>query len=233
MSVLIIVAHPDDEVLGCGGTAALLAARGIKVHSCILSGRADARQNRPSVQALLKDTRQAQSVLGLEEPIIGKFQNIHFNVVPHLELVQFIEQAIIKTSANHIFTHHPADLNNDHHQVSLASQAAARLSQRCSSVLPLKGLYFMEILSATDWAFPGSGSENRPDTFVEIGELRLNQKLKALKAYRGVMRDFPHPRSEEIIRGLAAYRGGQAGMRYAEAFHTAFRAMDVSELGDG
>jgi hypothetical protein len=82
----------------------------------------------------------------------------------------------------------------------------------------------MEILSATDWTFP-SGDAFRADTFFEIGEDFLEKKIKALETYKGVMRPFPHPRSKEILTGLAAYRGGQAGMKYAEAFQTAFHAL--------
>jgi LmbE family N-acetylglucosaminyl deacetylase len=224
MTVLIVVAHPDDEVLGCGGTAAAFAAKGETVRSCILSGDADARQNRPEVDDLHSHTNKAQEILGFQPPILGTFPNIRFNSVPHLELVQFIEAAIEETAAQIVFTHHPADVNDDHKQTSAACQAAVRLFQRRVGVQPLNGLYFMEILSATDWTFP-SGNAFRADTFYEIGSDLMEKKLVALRQYQGVMRDFPHPRSEEILKGLAAYRGGQAGMRYAEAFQTAFHAL--------
>jgi LmbE family N-acetylglucosaminyl deacetylase len=228
MRGLIVVAHPDDEVLGCGATAAALAAAGVEIHSCILSGSAEVRRHRPEVQELLADTKAAQALLGLQDPIIGDFPNIEFNTVPHLRLVQFIEEAIIKTNADLIFTQHPHDLNNDHQHTSMACQAAARIFQRRPNIARLRGLYFMEILSATDWAFPDDRSGFRADTFFEIGENFLERKLEALRAYRGVVRPFPHPRSEEIVKGLAAYRGGQAGMRYAEAFQTAFHVLDTS-----
>jgi LmbE family N-acetylglucosaminyl deacetylase len=223
MPALIVVSHPDDEVLGCGGAAARLAAEGVEVTSCILSGEVSARQNRPEIPELVQDTRSAQRLLGLNDPIMGEFPNIEFNTVPHLHLVQFIEAAMIRTQADVLFTHHPYDLNNDHYHTSLACQAASRLFQRKPVVPPLKALYFMEVPSSTDWAFAGRG-EFRPDAYFEIEET-LDQKIEALQAYRGIMRDFPHPRSSEILRGLAAYRGGQAGLRYAEAFQTAFRAL--------
>lgn len=231
MTVLIIVAHPDDEVLGCGGTAAALAAQGIAVYSCILSGQVDARQKRPDLPDLLGDINAAQTILDCKPPILGDFPNIKFNTIPHLELVQFIEKAIQQTQADIIFTHHPHDLNNDHYHTSIACQAAARLFQRRSDLPSLRGLYFMEILSATDWSFPGSGITFCPDTFFEIGNIFLKRKLEALRSYKGVMRDFPHPRSEEILKSLAAYRGGQAGMKYAEAFQTAFHALTTRYLG--
>lgn len=228
LSVLIVVAHPDDEVLGCGGTAARLAAQNIPVRSCILSGEVKARQYRPEDQALIDDLKEAQRRLGMQEPIIGQFPNIKFNTEPHLHLVQFIEAAIHETKATLLFTHHPHDLNNDHLHTSQACQAAARLFQRGNQAPRLRGLYYMEIQSSTDWAFAGPQQPFIPDTYVELGEEFLDCKIDALRAYRGVMRPYPHPRSEEVIRGLAACRGGEAGMHFAEAFQTAFFAPDIT-----
>lgn len=222
MSTLIVVAHPDDEVLGCGGHAAALARSGHAVHVCILSGSAEARLHRPGIQQLHAQTGESLRILGLPAPIFGSFPNIAFNTVPHLDLVQFIEQAIREYGVTRLFTHHPADLNDDHRHTSHACQAAARLAQRNSSVPPLERLAYLEILSSTDWSFPSDLRPFEPNAFFELGDELLTLKLHALAAYEGVMRPFPHSRSEEIIRGLAAYRGGQAGCRYAEAFQVAF-----------
>jgi len=222
MNVLVVVAHPDDEVLGFGGTAHKMALIGYQITSCILAHKADARKNRPSYDELVKNIIKAHEILGTKEPILGDFPNIKFNVIPHIELVEFIERAIIKTEAQIIFTHHPNDINIDHYYTSMACQAAARLFQRMDKVPRLKGLYYMEILSSTDWAFPGRQNQFQPDTFVEIKE-SLEIKIEALRAYSGVIRPFPHSRSEKAIRSLAALRGAQAGHQYAEAFQTAFR----------
>lgn len=230
MSVLLVTSHPDDEVLGCGGLAASLSSQGVDVHSCILSSGADARSARPAAPELLRDLDTAHKMLGIRAYTLGQFPNIRMNTVPHLEVVQFIEEVILRTQADVIYTHHPQDLNDDHRQTSLACQAAARLAQRGQPVPSLKRLYYVEILSSTDWSFAGGGSGFQPDTFFELGEAHLATKIAALGAYRNVMRPFPHPRSEEVVRGLATYRGGQAGMRYAEAFQTAFHALTVSEL---
>lgn len=174
----------------------------------------------------MRDMERAQAVLGFGAPVMGQFPNIRMNTVPHIELVRFIEDAIVATGAQVIFTHHPSDLNDDHVQTSRACMAAARLSQRRSDVAPLKKLYFMEILSSTEWAIASVGDGFKADTFVEAGDW-MEAKLKALAAYRGVMRPFPHPRSQEVVKGLAAYRGGQAGLNFAEAFQTAFVAARV------
>ena len=86
-SLLIVVAHPDDEVLGAGGTAAVYSQRGVTVRSCILSAQADARTRRPASQELAADIDQAAEILGMQEPILGDFPNIQLNSVPHLDLV--------------------------------------------------------------------------------------------------------------------------------------------------
>lgn len=222
---LSVTAHPDDEVLGFGATAAKFASEGHQVVNCILSGKVDARQFRPDLEALNLHIRQAQELLNCGEPIIGDFPNIRFNTVPHHELVVFIEEVIEKVQPDIIFTHYPHDLNNDHYQTSIACQAAARLFQRKKSK-PLQALYFMEVLSSTEWGFPVNAGGFTPDSFVEVGPEWLEIKIKALEAYAGVMRDYPHPRSREVLTGLAAFRGSQAGLNYAESFKTAMNVLN-------
>jgi LmbE family N-acetylglucosaminyl deacetylase len=229
MNVLIVVAHPDDEVLGCGATGAALAHAGHPVRACFLAGRAEARGSRPDGTGLADDTLAAQRELGFGPPIVGAFPNIRLNTVPHIELVQFIENAIREHQPQLLFTHHPRDLNDDHVCTARACMAAARLFQRHADVPPLRRMYFMEILSSTDWAFAGNGAGFDPDTFVAAGPW-LERKLAALRAYRGVMRPFPHPRSEEIVRGLAAYRGGQGGVDHAEAFQSALASGTADQI---
>lgn len=223
---LTITAHPDDEALGFGASSYILSTKGHKIYNCILSGNVDARFLRPEIHKLYQDTCDAQKIIGAEPPILGNFPNIKFNTVPHLELVQFIENVIEKIQPDYIFTHHPSDLNDDHLCVSRACQAASRLFQRRNDIKPIKGLYFMEILSSTDWAFPSNVSPFNPNTFIEVGEKAIGKKIDALNAYEGVMRSFPHPRSEEVIKGLAALRGGQSGKMYAEAFQAVFQILE-------
>ena len=225
-TILSVTAHPDDEVLGFGATAAKLTSQGHKVFNCILSGKVDVRQMRPDLEELNRHIMDAQQILHCEDPIIGDFPNIRFNTVPHHELVRFIESAIEAVQPNIIFTHYPYDLNNDHYEVSIACQAAARLFQR-KQIPPVESLYFMEVLSSTEWGFPVNANTFAPDTFVEIGLEFLELKIKALEAYVGVMRNYPHPRSYEVLKGLAAYRGSQAGLNYAESFKTAMNVLTV------
>lgn len=223
MNYLVVVAHPDDEVLGAGATMYKLAQEGHAVNVCIMSGEAIARKHRPATDELHEDVNNSLSLLGVKRVIKGEFTNIQFNTVPHLKLVQFIEKAIEETESEVVFTHHPSDLNNDHLHTSLACQAAVRLFQRRPEILPFKELLFMEVPSATEWSLNKSLNQFNPNTFFEVGEEAVEKKLEALSMYRGVMRPYPHPRSHEALKGLAAYRGGQAGMVYAESFESVFR----------
>ncbi|WP_347862231.1 PIG-L deacetylase family protein [Salimicrobium sp. PL1-032A] len=223
MSYLVVVAHPDDEALGAGATMKKLASEGHSVNVCILSGNVNARNYRPSTDELNEDTGKAMEILGVDKVFMGDFPNIQFNNVPHLELVQFIEKAIFESEADVIFTHHPADLNNDHLHTSLACQAASRLFQRRTDMKPLKELLFMEVPSSTEWGLNQSMNSFNPNTYVEVGEENVEYKVEALSQYRGVMREYPHPRSDQALKGLASYRGSQSGMFHAEAFESTMR----------
>jgi LmbE family N-acetylglucosaminyl deacetylase len=219
---LVVVSHPDDEVLGFGGTGAKLVSSGEIVQPVILCGEVRVRSQRPESSDLYSDMNDANQILGFNPPIVGEFPNIRMNTVDHLDIVKFIEEQIITFQPVRIFTHHPSDLNDDHVQTMKACLAAARLFQRRRDVQPLDAIYLMEILSSTDWSFPAVTNSFEPDTFSDIG-YTLELKLQALSKYRNVMRPPPHPRSEHVLRGHAAYRGGQSGFKYAEAFQTAFR----------
>ena len=176
MTYLIVVAHPDDEVLGAGATMYKLVQEGHSVNVCILSGEVNARNNRPSTDELHEDVNSSMNILGVNRIIKGNFPNIEFNTVPHLKLVQFIEKTIIDTDADVVFTHHPADLNNDHLHTSLACQAAVRLFQRRTDITPLKELLFMEVPSATEWGLNKSLNQFNPNTFIEVEEEGINKK---------------------------------------------------------
>jgi len=222
---LTVTAHPDDEILGFGASAFTLSQQGHTVYNCILSGNAEARLHRPEDKVLYENTCTAQQIVGAQPPVLGSFPNIQFNTIPHIELVQFIEAVIKQVQPDYIFTHHPSDLNDDHMHTSRACQAAARLFQRQSNIKSLQGLYFMEIPSSTDWAFPSNNAPFQPNTFIEVGEAGVAKKIEALSAYQGVMREYPHPRSVQVLQGLAALRGGQSGLLYAEAFQAAFQIL--------
>lgn len=221
MNYLVVVAHPDDEVLGAGATLHKLIKQGHNVAVAIMVSQAAARKDLSST--LSDDEARALSIIGVEKTYHANFPNIKMNTVPHLELVQFVEACINDWKADAIITHHPSDTNNDHVQTSYAVQAASRLFQRRENVPPLKELLYMEVLSSTEWSLDTSSNRFIPNCFVEIGKDGIDLKIEALSAYKGVMRPYPHPRSEEAIAALATIRGAQAGCNYAEAFECAYR----------
>ena len=221
MNYLVVVAHPDDEVLGAGATIRKLVKEGHDVAVATMVKSAGARANISNT--LYDDRQEAYKILGVSKLYDADFPNIKMNTVPHLELVQFIERCIEDFKADVIITHHPSDTNNDHVVTSYAVQAASRLFQRKEGVPVLKELLFMEVLSSTEWSFDAKGKRFTPNYFVEIGKEGVDIKIKALKAYKGVMRPYPHPRSEKTIEALAAFRGSQAGCNYAEAFEIVFK----------
>ena len=223
MNYLVVVAHPDDEVLGAGATIHKLVNQGHRVAVAIMVTKAAARAN--ISDTLSDDEMEAMRIMGVHKVYGANFPNIKMNTVPHLELVQFIEKCMMDFKANVIITHHPADTNNDHVMTSYAAQAAARLFQRRTDVPVLKELLYMEVPSSTEWSVDSSANRFMPNCYVEVGKDGIDLKLKALAAYKGVMRPFPHPRSTEAITGLAAYRGGQSGCVYAEAFESVLRRM--------
>lgn len=221
MNYLIVVAHPDDEVLGAGATIHKLIKEGHSVAVAIMVSQAAARKDLSST--LTSDEEDALNLLGVHKVYHANFPNIKMNTVAHLDLVQFVEKCIEDFSADAIITHHPSDTNNDHVQTSYAVQAASRLFQRRKNLPQLKQLLYMEVLSSTEWSFDSSANRFMPNYFVEVGKEGIDLKIKALSMYKGVMRPYPHPRSNEALEGLAAYRGAQSGCNYAEAFECVFQ----------
>lgn len=181
------------------------------------------RAFRPEDKELDEDLNASSDFLGIHRKFEATFPNIEMNTVPHLKLVQFIESAIRESEPDIIITHHPADTNNDHLQTSMACQEAVRLFQRRPEVKRVRELWYMEVPSCTEWKINSAMVSFNPNCYVEVGKEGVDAKVKALSMYRGVMRPYPHPRSAEFIEGLAAYRGGQWGLMYAEAFEVVMR----------
>lgn len=220
MTVLVVAAHPDDEVLGCGGTMATFAAQGHDVHIAILgegiSSRHARRDDAPpaELQALQADARAAAAALGARSVVCGGLPDNRFDQVALLDVIKQIESWIGTCAPSAIYTHHPGDLNVDHGIVFRAVLTATRPG---ASSVTVPDVYAFEVASSTEWAFHRIDPPFRPSVFVDISA-GLDRKIAAMECYRSEKRSAPHPRSPEGLRAAAARWGSVAGMQYAEAF---------------
>ncbi|MBI3553512.1 MAG: PIG-L family deacetylase [Elusimicrobia bacterium] len=216
--ILVVAAHPDDELLGCGATVARQSARGSTIWSLVLGEGITSRkglgspQKARALKKLQDDSRKANAVVGVKKLVLKDFADNKFDSVPRLELVHAIEEVVCAFKPDTVYTHSSTDLNIDHQIVCEAVKTACRPLPGS----PVRHILSFEIPSATEWRFD-SAKGFSPNVFVDVSRF-LDKKLKALAAYKGEMRPFPHPRSEKYIRALAAVRGGQAGLPAAEAF---------------
>jgi LmbE family N-acetylglucosaminyl deacetylase len=212
--ILAIVAHPDDEVLGAGGTLARHAANGDEVHIAFLTDGVGARgDNAAAAKRRANAARKAASLLGAKEPRFLGFPDNRLDRVDLLDIAQALERVIAEVRPTTIYTNHAGDLNIDHVLCHRAVLTACR---------PLPGatvrrIYAMEVPSSTEWSSPRATDAFLPTRFVDISDVQ-ETKRKALAAYGEEMREFPHPRSFEAIEALAKWRGATAGLAAAEAF---------------
>lgn len=219
MKYLIVSAHPDDEALGAGGMIYNLTKREDEVSVCFICGNAEARKTSSNKSLIEQQAIESLKVLGVENITFGKFPNIKLNTVPHIDIVKFIENAIVKNKPDIVITHFPKDLNNDHKITSECCDEAIRYFQRNDNVKAIKKYMYMEVLSSTDWII---NEAFIPNYFFEIGEEGVEKKIEALSFYDNAIRNFPHPRSKENIKALATTRGCQSKQNYSEAFIIAF-----------
>lgn len=213
-TVLIVAAHPDDEVLGCGGTIARHAAEGDVVHVVFMADGEGARPGHPD-DAIAKRQVAASKALkimgGSEVSFLG-FMDNSLDVCTLLDLIKPLERIIVKIQPHIVYTHHHGDLNIDHELTHRAVMTACR--PRPGNTI--EEIYCFEIVSSTEWNTPGL----RPFTpmrFVDITR-HLETKIRALEVYAAEMQEFPHARSVENVRAIAAYRGASVGFAAAEAF---------------
>jgi len=216
--VLVVAAHPDDEVLGCGATMARLAAEGQPVHIAILGEGITSRSSRDDSDAKLlrrlhQQAEAAALKVGARDVVLFKLPDNRLDTLPMLEVAKLIEDLIHKLRPAVIYTHHPGDLNLDHGIVHRAVLIATR------PVLghPVRQILTFEVPSSTEWAFQKIEPVFRPNVFVEISKT-LDAKIAALACYDSETRDFPHPRSEQALRAIATRWGSVIGCTAAESF---------------
>jgi len=220
--VLVVAAHPDDEVLGCGGTMATLAARGAAITVAFLADGVTARGaiDQTALGARHAAARSACEILGAGEPLFGDFPDNRMDTLPRLEVIQFVEALVREHAPDTLITHHTGDVNIDHRRVHEAVVTACRPQQGH----PVRTLLFFEVPSSTEWQTPGSGAPFLPNWFCDISE-HLKAKLTALEAYAQELRLWPHPRSRQAVEHLAHWRGACVGCDAAEAFMLGRRVM--------
>lgn len=221
MTVLVIAAHPDDEILGPGGTLARHANDGEAVHVLIVAEGATAREGGGDVDALKAAAAGAAKAIGIETPLMLGLPDNRLDTMALLDVIQPIEAAVREIAPATVYTHHGGDLNVDHRIVHQAVVTACRPLPGST----VKKLYGFETLSSTEWTTPAMGPAFNPTHFVDITET-LAAKKTALECYKTEMRPFPHPRSMEAVEALARLRGSHAGLEAAEAFEIIFDIRD-------
>ncbi len=218
--VLIVAAHPDDEVLGVGGTVARHVAEGDEVYALILGegqtsrGRHREDIDQKVVEALHKNTLDSAKAVGYQEVFFADFPDNRFDHVDLLDIVKVVEQMIEKLHPEIVYTHYSGDLNVDHQYTARAVLTASRpIGDYC-----VAEIYAFETLSSSEWNFDYSAQPAFcPNVFVDITDYYYKKK-QAMNCYVSELCDFPHPRSLVGMDSLSKTRGMTAGMERAEAF---------------
>jgi len=217
--ILIVAAHPDDEILGCGGTVARLIKQGCSAYTLILGEGITSRDEQRDIKKRSRDLLelkeqavQANRAIGIKEVYFCGFPDNRFDSKPILDIIRAIEKIKIKIKPDIIYTHFAKNLNIDH-QITYKAVITATRPLTNETV---KEIYSFEILSSTEWNYPISFS---PDLFIDITS-GLKDKIRALRCYKSELRTSSHPRSTHGVILNAEYWGTRVGIKYAEAFKT-------------
>jgi LmbE family N-acetylglucosaminyl deacetylase len=219
VKVLVVAAHPDDEILGCGATAARLVAEGHEVQFAILGeGMTSRHANRgdsdpKQLSALQRHAQAAAAKVGVKNLVLHRLPDNRLDTIPLLEVVKIVEDLVDQFRPEVIYTHHAGDLNVDHGVV----QRAVLTATRPVAGKTVRKIYAFEVPSSTEWAFQRLEPHFRPNVFVDVTRT-LDAKIAAMECYETESRKFPHPRSPQALRAIATRWGTVAGFEAAEAF---------------
>lgn len=219
MTILALAAHPDDEVLGCGGTLARLSREGQRVFIAIVGEGITSRYDTPDqaapglVDALRERSRQVARHLGARDVFFQGLPDNRFDTVPLLDITKIIESLIDRLRPDVVYTQHGGDLNMDHVRLHRATLTATRPQPGHS----VREVYAYEVASSTEWAFQRFAPRFRPNVFEDITET-LETKIEAMQLYETEVRAYPHPRSPEALRAQARRWGTTVGRGAVEAF---------------
>jgi len=211
--ILVVVAHPDDEVLGVGGTILKHISRGDAVSILIMGDGELSRESGADVKKRENQARAIADLLGVENLFLEKFPDNQSDTIPLLSLTKKVGEIIEKIQPATIYTHHAHDLNIDHRLTCQAVLTACRPQPSFC----VKQILSFEVLSSTEWQLKEEGHVFLPTYYQDITEF-IDKKIEILKVYSGELKDYPHPRSVDGVRILAQYRGMEVGFAYAEAF---------------
>lgn len=215
MRILIIAPHPDDEVLGCGGTIKKYAGKGDEVFLCMATKAYTPDWSSDFIKNREREIECAKDKLGIKKVMFLDLPTVKIDTIPQKELNDLISECIKNINPDIVFIPFYGDINRDHKLVSEAVLVAVRPKPGFS----VKKVYCYEVLSETEWAKPAQKIENVfiPNFYEDISDF-LEDKLKAMECYKSELKDYPHPRSLEGIKVLAQKRGTECGTKAAEAF---------------
>ncbi len=216
--VLVVVAHCDDELLGCGCYIDKLIAEGNEVSICCMTYYAPTRE-----EDIQQKMVEIHGEIGIKKTYVAPFVALSLrDGSQHIDRVQFVEKAIKETGCDTVITHSKNDLHEDHVETHKITMEAIRIYQRRSAKNKIKKVLTIEIPCASLW-----GEERfNPKMFVETDLDAVKRKVERVGRYDDVIRMHPHPRSIENITALAQVRGAQCGCDYAEAFEVMFELED-------
>jgi LmbE family N-acetylglucosaminyl deacetylase len=224
--ILIIAAHPDDEVLGCGGTICKFKSNHTNdnVNCLILSEGLTSRGKftKVEINEVKQDAFDAAKTIGIDNSYFEDLPNNRLDSMDLLDIIQIIEGYIARIQPTVIFTHHHGDINIAHRITYDAVLTACRPLENC----PVKKVYSFEIPSSSEWNFPYHKTSFAPNVFVEIGDF-INKKIEAMHCYKSERRVYPHPRSPEALFAIAQRWGSVSNLKNAEAFELVYERVTI------
>lgn len=220
--IMIVVAHPDDELLGLGSTFhKLINEYNVKTHVVILgegiTSRSDVRDVNVWENELAthrENIKNAQLAIGYHSTSIHDFPDNRFDSVALLDIIKVIEKEKKTFNPEVIFTHHGGDVNIDHQRTFEAIITSCRPMKEEK----VKTIITFETPSGTEWRSPTDPRHFLPNLFISVSENDVNAKIKGMESYEFERRNYPHPRSPEALKIQAQRWGVVVGTNFAEAF---------------